>query len=116
MSRDLNGRFAKGNPGGPGRPPRAVELDYLVALRDGVSLADWAKVIGRALEDALSGDHRAREWLAKYLLPTDPALLAAVPQDVKDKPRTIDELYKYWGAAVLSGGKKAGERPPEPGQ
>jgi hypothetical protein len=39
----------------------------------------------------------AREWLAKYLLPADPTLLAAVTQDVQDTPRTIDELYKYWG-------------------
>ncbi len=31
---DMNGRFIPGNSGGPGRPRRAVELDYLAVLGD----------------------------------------------------------------------------------
>lgn len=66
--RDTNGRFAPGNPGGPGRPPRAVETDYLTTLAECVSKADWEKITRRAVEDAIKGDPRARGWLAKYLL------------------------------------------------
>jgi hypothetical protein len=29
-----NGRFLPGYPGGPGRPRRAIEADYLAALLD----------------------------------------------------------------------------------
>jgi hypothetical protein len=64
--------FVKGNPGGPGRPKRAVEERYLVALQDGVKDADWKAIVVRAVVDAKKGDAPARAWLSKYLLP-DPA-------------------------------------------
>ena len=41
--RNGDGKFANGNPGGPGRPRRTVELEYLAALGESVSLADWRK-------------------------------------------------------------------------
>lgn len=63
--------FAKGNPGGPGRPKREVEESYLVALRAEVSIADWQKVAKKAVEQAKEGDDRARTWLSKYLLPAE---------------------------------------------
>lgn len=63
-----NGKFAPGHAGGPGRPKRAVEQDYLLALTDGVSLAAWAKIVARAVADATKGDAKAREWLARYLI------------------------------------------------
>jgi hypothetical protein len=66
--RDERGRFTAGNPGGPGRPHRAVEREYLAVLGDGVSLDDWRAIVGAAVEGAKAGDARAREWLARYLL------------------------------------------------
>jgi hypothetical protein len=66
--RDELGRFAAGNPGGPGRPRRTIEREYLAALGEAVSLADWRDVVARALADAKNGDGKARDWLAKYLL------------------------------------------------
>ena len=36
--RDPLGKFAKGNPGGPGRPRRTVEREYLAALSDALPL------------------------------------------------------------------------------
>jgi hypothetical protein len=42
--RDRGGRFAKGNPGGPGRPPRTTEANYLIALTDVVPLVRHAGV------------------------------------------------------------------------
>ena len=70
--RDRGGRFAKGNPGGPGRPRRSVEKEYLAALSDELSLPRWGKIVRKAIEDAEAGDWRAREWLAKYALGPDP--------------------------------------------
>ncbi|QDS97687.1 hypothetical protein [Adhaeretor mobilis] len=74
MARDRsnNGRFLKGNPGGPGRPRRAVEADYLAAITNRVTLEDWQEVVGRAIEDAKKGDARARDWLSRYLVGVDP--------------------------------------------
>lgn len=61
--------FAKGNPGGPGRPKRKVEEQYLEVLRDGVPMTKWKKVVEKALEQAIAGDKAAREWIGKYVLP-----------------------------------------------
>jgi hypothetical protein len=63
------GRFAPGWHGGPGRPRRAIEADYLAALSEAVPLESWNAVIAKALEQAQNGDAKAREWLSGYLLP-----------------------------------------------
>lgn len=70
IARTQNGRFAKGNGGGPDRPKRSVEVDYLKALNRTVTLADWKQIIRRAVMDAVAGDAKARNWLSKYLLPS----------------------------------------------
>src|SRR5262249_20395293 len=66
--RDTNGRFLPGHPGGPGRPRRAVETDYLAALSDAVPPEAWKRIVARAVEDAEQGDAKAREWLAACLI------------------------------------------------
>jgi hypothetical protein len=66
--RNGDGRFTFGNPGGPGRPRRVTELDYLAALAEAVPLETWRAICRRAGADALAGDHKAREWIARYLL------------------------------------------------
>lgn len=63
------GSFKPGHPGGPGRPPRAREQQYLEATIAVVTLARWRKVIARALKDAEGGDAKARDFLAQYLVP-----------------------------------------------
>jgi hypothetical protein len=78
--RTTNGRFAVGNPGGPGRPRRAVEADYLAALGDAVPLDRWKAIVERAVTDAEQGDAKAREWLSRYVtggMPTGLTSLAA---------------------------------------
>jgi len=67
--RDARGRFAPGWKGGPGRPRRQVEDDYLKALCDTVAPTDIVEIAKRAVEDAKKGDSRARDWLSRYLLP-----------------------------------------------
>ncbi len=74
-TRHCNGRFAKGNPGGPGRPRRTVEREYLATLADAVSLDDWRQIVGRAVVDAKDGDAKARDWLTRYLLGPEPMTL-----------------------------------------
>jgi hypothetical protein len=45
------------------------ESDRLETLREVVTADAWRAVCMRALKQAVDGDARAREWLAKYLLP-----------------------------------------------
>jgi len=73
--RDDIGRFSTGNNYGQGRPPRAVERDYLAALSERLSLADWRSIVDRAVQDACSGDARARDWISRYALGAEPMRL-----------------------------------------
>src|SRR5262245_42124473 len=94
--RDCRGRFAAGNPGGPGRPRRATEEEYLRALSRIVSLEDLRAIARRAVADAKKGNARARDWVSKYLLgepapqpttsPDGPRRAAqALPQVIRDE-------------------------------
>ena len=76
--RDDVGRFSTGNNYGQGRPPRAVERDYLAVLSERLSLDDWREVVSRAVQDARSGDAKARDWLSRYALGTEPMSLTAL--------------------------------------
>jgi hypothetical protein len=66
--RNGNGQYAPGNPGGPGRPRRVTEGDYVRALSEECPPETWRAICRRAVQDALAGDGKARDWLAKYLL------------------------------------------------
>jgi hypothetical protein len=81
--RDTNGRFAAGNCGGPGRPRRAVEANYLSALSEAVSVKTWKRIVQKAVKEALAGDRHAREWLGDYLLgkPQNDKLLDLVAKE-----------------------------------
>lgn len=70
--RGPGGLFAKGNPGGPGRPKRSIEETYLTALREIASIERWNAIVEMALVQAEQGDRYAREWLSRYLLPLRP--------------------------------------------
>jgi hypothetical protein len=76
IERDETGKFAPGNSGGPGRPRRATERAYLLAFSDALTLEDWRAIVGRAVEDAKSGDAKSREWLSRYALGAEPTTLA----------------------------------------
>lgn len=68
IERHPNGKFAPGNRGGPGRPTREAEEQYLARLSTEVSMEDWIQITRRAIEDAKDGDWRARNWLSDYLM------------------------------------------------
>jgi hypothetical protein len=76
--RDRRGRFLKGNPGGPGRPPRPTEETYLCEMLDACPPAAWRQICARAVQDAQSGNAKAREWLGRHLV-GDPSFASPKP-------------------------------------
>ncbi len=73
--RNTDGTFAPGNGGGPGRPRRAVELEYLGIVAGVVTLERWQRICEAAAVNAEAGDTAARAWLSKYLLGDTPPTL-----------------------------------------
>ena len=93
--RDTAGRFQLGTAGGPGRPKRETEQNYLLALVDACPLSKWSEIVARAVEDATAGDDKARHWLASYLVgqPTTkaPAPSSALVGRMLGKDPVLDE-------------------------
>jgi hypothetical protein len=58
-------------------------------LNEAVPLSVWQEIVGKAVEQAREGDHKARAWLANYLLgkPNGDAL-----RDLAAKAVGIDPL------------------------
>lgn len=54
--RGPDGRFAPGNPGGPGRPPAATVHEHRAAMVAAVSPEDVADIIRALVEQAKAGD------------------------------------------------------------
>ena len=67
--RASDGKFLPGHVNlSPGRPRRAIELDYARILADALSLDAWRTIVDRAVSDAQDGDSKAREWLSNRIL------------------------------------------------
>ena len=71
--RDAKGRFAYGHPGGPGRPRRAVEQDYLHTLSAACPPQRLAGIIATLVAAAERGDQSATQILLRYLIGTPSA-------------------------------------------
>ncbi len=68
-SRDAQGRILPGSTGNArGRPPKIVEETYLKAFTKVVTIAEFEKVIKKALEQARKGDKDARKFIADYIV------------------------------------------------
>jgi hypothetical protein len=65
--RSKDGRFQVGNSGGPGRPARVNELEYLKTLTEECGIDTWREIVAAAIKDAKKGDSKSRDWLAAYL-------------------------------------------------
>jgi hypothetical protein len=59
-------------------PRRPIEREYLATLNAAVPLDTWQAICKRAADDALAGDARARDWLAKWLLGLEARLLTVL--------------------------------------
>lgn len=66
--RDDRGRFLPGNPGSPGRPPKATEDEYHRATMDGCGVEDWRRIVARAVEDCESPKVTERNAARAFLL------------------------------------------------
>ena len=93
--RDGNGRFTAGNSGGPGRPTRRKEEEYLAALTDAVTIADWKKIVTKARDDAMEGDHQARQWLSRLLIGDGQPDETDINDDAELALRRIDLIESY---------------------
>jgi hypothetical protein len=60
-----------------------VEREYLSALVEAVSPADWLAIVARAVADAKGGNPKAREWLSKHLLGDDPFALVELREELE---------------------------------
>lgn len=79
--RDCDGKFVSGNKVASGRRPYRTEREYLRTTLGACSLEHWEVIVKRAVEDAMGGDAKAREWLAKYLL--------GVPKSFEQSPLMV---------------------------
>jgi len=66
--RNERGQFAKGCKGGPGSPRRETEENYLKLTVAKTTPDKWAKIVVKAINQAIGGDHRARQWLGDILI------------------------------------------------
>ena len=89
------GHYAKGNGGGPGRPTKVTEEQYLKTLRGMCPLDVWQSICERLVEMAQSGDHKAIGFLGKYLLPPVQTALPLIPDD--------GEIVVRWKGSEIGG-------------
>lgn len=100
--RDSKGRFTDGNPGGPGRPRRAVERDYLVAFVEIASPDRFRLIAERAVADAIAGDSAARNWVTRYLLGDPaPAKLLEIAADELRGQTVEDDIHRLANRRAL---------------
>ena len=65
-ARGSNGRFLKGNPGGPGNPNAAKVVAHKRAVLDAVTPADIRRIMRKMVWRALRGDVRAAQLVLDY--------------------------------------------------
>ncbi len=89
--RDEKGRFAKGNPGGPGNPYSRQVANLRGALVGAVTEDDFKAIAEKLVERAKSGDVPATKLLLIYTIgkPEDP-----INQDDLDSRQTEAEASR----------------------
>lgn len=80
--RDARGRFAPGNPGGPGNPHARQVARLRAALLEAVTPADVREIIAVVVEAARGGDLAAAKLLFDRLLgpPVEADLIARIEE------------------------------------
>ena len=90
--RTKEGKFVKGNGGGPGRPKRITERAYLDIITSVCTPDIWRGVVNKALEDAQKGDSKAREWLASYVIGKPDHIAPTLKDMAIDEAAGLDEI------------------------
>lgn len=70
-NRDALGRFAEGNPGGPGNPLAKRVADVKRAFLEAVTVEDIAAIARRLVQDARAGDNVAAKIILERTLGKD---------------------------------------------
>lgn len=88
--------FQSGNKMGPGRGNRRVPLTYVSAFKEACKAGTWKRVIAKAVEQALTGNSQARDFLAKYLVGEQniDQIPVANPYITATKAVSIEEIKK----------------------
>jgi hypothetical protein len=84
---------------GPSIPRRPIEREYLATLNAAVPLDTWQAICKRAADDALAGDTKARDWLAKWLLGLESRLLTVL---AAEETTTTNHDHQSHGAGHKS--------------
>jgi len=99
---DERGRFVKGAPRGPGRPPRRTEREFMRRLLALCTDERIDAVLMRLIADAARGDAAARGLFLKYTLGKAAGLaptptMIAVEDEAGVDPLAPDILFKKLG-------------------
>ena len=91
--RESNGRFAKGNRGGPGNPFARQTAAFRATLQRKVTERDIEEIADRLIADAKAGDNTATKLLFQYVI--------GKPQPATDPDKLdVDEFRGLQEAAV----------------
>ena len=91
----------KNNAKAPARRP--VEREYVSTLNAAVPLDVWQRICQRAVDDALTGDHKARDWLGKHLMQTEARTLTVLAaEESESDPATATDREIADRRATLS--------------
>ncbi len=72
---------------------RPVEREYVAILNEVVTLDKWKRICQRTVDDALSGDPKARDWLGKHLMQTEARTLTvmAAEESQSDSATAVEQ-------------------------
>jgi hypothetical protein len=86
------------------------------AAIEAVPVDDWVKVVTKALEQAKEGDSKARDWLSKLLVGSDPLPLAQLVDELQEELEKIRNGRHISGhSAAVAGGSPEANGPVRPG-
>ena len=99
--RQANGRFAKGNPGGPGRPRNPVSTMAGELDRRGVDVAE--ELMAMTIEKARKGNLEAAEMVLKRVWPARRNRPIELDPEPGDGLRNLFNEHAALAAAMMNG-------------
>ena len=93
-------KFKKGNPGGPGRP-KTVNTDYAGLIRNCLTPTAAFAIIEKTIEQAKSGDARARAWLFSHVVAPIPKTIL-VNEAALESREAIDSVVSQLPADQIA--------------
>lgn len=95
IDRLSNGKFAKGNKGGPGNPYMAKIDDYKKAMYASVSKKDIKNIIDSMIALAISGNVKAADFIFSYLglKPKEQIQLNTTLEQTETNPETLRQAF-----------------------